>query len=245
MKKQTKRLPILVLALLVSVLSLIPASANSAEPPGLTVLVMAPPGDLEMAMSFPDREVALERVDKGWEAYYRYYYHNDPGVIKSQMKQAELVLRSGGKEILCPLPSDAFSTYNNLVTLDWSEPEVMVGQPVWRPWLLTALRVGLTLLIEGAIFWAFGYRTKRSWTIFLLVNLVTQGGLNLMIHGPDLRGYWFLGFVLGEVLILLVELGLFTGLLKEREKPRAAICATLANVISLWIGCLLITNLPV
>ena len=245
MRKANRRIPVLLLALLIGLLSIIPASANSAEPPGLTVLVMAPPGDLEVTIAFPNREVELDRVRKGWEAYYSYYYHQDPGVIKMQLKQAELIFRSGDEEVICPLPSDTFSTYNNLVTLDWSGRTVTVGQPAWRPWLLVALRVGLTLIIEGAVFWPFGYRTRRSWTVFLLINLATQTGLNAMINGPDLRGYWFLGFVLGEILILLVEVWLFAALLKEREKSRAVMHAITANLVSLWVGSLLIEYLPV
>lgn len=241
MRRANRRIPVLLLALLIGLLSMIPASANSAEPPGLTVLVMAPTDDLIVTIRFPNGEIPLDRVNKGWEAYYRYYYHSD----RSTLGEAELVFRSGGEEMVCPLPSETFSTYNNLVTLDWSEGMVTVGQPLWRPCLLVALRVGLTLLIEGAIFWLFGYRNRRSWVVFLLVNLATQTGLNAMIHGPDLRGYWFLGYALGEVLILLAELGLFVGLLKEREKPRAVMHAILANLVSLWVGGLLIEYLPV
>ena len=38
-----------------------------------------------------------------------------------------------------------------------------------------------TLLIEGVLLLAFGYRSRRSWLVFLLVNLVTQGGFALYL----------------------------------------------------------------
>ena len=38
-----------------------------------------------------------------------------------------------------------------------------------------------TLLIEGVLLLAFGYRSRRSLLVFLLVNLVTQGGFALYL----------------------------------------------------------------
>ena len=36
----------------------------------------------------------------------------------------------------------------------------------------------MTLLIEGALFFAFGFRKKLSWVLFIIINLITQGLLN-------------------------------------------------------------------
>ena len=42
--------------------------------------------------------------------------------------------------------------------------------------------MALTLLLEGALFWLFGYRLRRSWLVFLLANLITQGAVNVCVH---------------------------------------------------------------
>jgi len=55
------------------------AFANSAEPPGLTVLVSNPPEDLKLSLRLPGGNEAeamrsLYREQRGWDAYYRFYY---------------------------------------------------------------------------------------------------------------------------------------------------------------------------
>ena len=62
------------------------------------------------------------------------------------------------------------------VTVDWASKTVDLP-PVWAAYLLQFLCTLLpTLLIEGALLFIFGYRSRKSWRSFLLVNLVTQGG---------------------------------------------------------------------
>ena len=241
MKGKKRRFSLLLTVLMTVALCAVPVSANSAQPPGLTVLVSMPPEDLEITLRFEEETSELMSRNKLWEAYYHYWYP-----MKQQpLHGVELVFSTGGEERVCPLPTETFSKYNNLVTLDWRTGTVSLGQPAWRVPLLVVLRVVLTLLIEGAVFWLMGYRNKSSWLLFLLVNLVTQTGLNLMINGPDLRGYWFLGFLLAEIVIIAAETAVYLGWLKEREKARAAILGLLANVLSAWIGGWLIRILPV
>ena len=38
---------------------------------------------------------------------------------------------------------------------------------------------------RGLLLWLFGFRARRDWLVFLIVNLVTQAGLHLWI----LRGH--------------------------------------------------------
>ena len=111
--------------------------------------------------------------------------------------------------------------------------------------LLIALRVMFTLIIEGFIFFLFGYREKRSWLVFLVVNILTQGGLNAMITGPGLGAYWMIGFIFGELVILIVEMIAFLKLVREHKKSRTALYTVVANAASLVLGGLLITYLPV
>jgi len=245
MKRHSRYLPLLLTVFLTVMLCALPVSANSAEPPGLTVLVVSPPDELRVSLAFEGGERAqLPEQKKVWESYYTFYYHNEE-LFGADLSEAELVFSDGGEERICPLPVASFSHYNNLVTLDWASGTVTLGQPAWRTPVLVALRVMLTLLIEGCVFWLMGYRKKSSWLVFLGVNLATQTALNLFITGPNLAGYWFIGFVLGEILIFAAETAVYLVCLKEREKARAAICALLGNALSLWIGGCLIQFLPV
>ncbi len=104
-----------------------------------------------------------------------------------------------------------------------------------------------TLLIEGALLFAFGYRSKRSLRVFLLVNLVTQGGfaayLAVTVLNHGVSGWSLLFYVPIEVIVTVVEILLYRRLLTEKGKGRAAGYAVVANVCSATVGLALIDPL--
>ena len=104
-----------------------------------------------------------------------------------------------------------------------------------------------TLLIEGLLLFAFGYRSKRSWLVFLLVNLVTQGGfavyLAVTVLNHGVSGWSLIFYIPIEVIITLVELLLYRRLLTEKNKARAAVYAMAANLCSAVLGLWLIDPL--
>ena len=97
-----------------------------------------------------------------------------------------------------------------------------------------------TLIIEGILLWLFGFRAKRDWLVFLIVNLVTQAGLhlwvaeNLVVNGSS--AFQYLVLLVAEVPILVVELAAYVFLLKEHSKLRRAAYAACANVASYALG---------
>ena len=137
--------------------------------------------------------------------------------------------------------------------LDLSAQTLTPGAPWWRQPLLVFLRVGLTLLLEGAVFLLFGYRERRSWLVFLLTNLVTQGAVNaLLLWGVGPLGnlystgiaYWLL-YVPMELVVMAVEIVAFRKLLREKEKLSATIYAIVANLFSWLLGGAMLTYLPI
>ena len=243
----------------------LPASANSAEPPCFTVVVQNPPADLTLTVEFGSGlsldPVELRRESKGWEVYYRFNYYDvsfdyDNGQSfwnygPEGLTGAQLVIDTGGETFSLPIDPTGFSQYNNLMTLNLSARTLSVGQPWWRIPLLVFLRVALTLLLDGLIFFLFGYRQRRSWLVFLLVNLVTQLGVNLFIlflapAATTSLSIW-VGFFLYtpiEILVLLVEMFAFFKLLRERTKRRAVLYAAVANLFSWALGGYLLAVLP-
>ncbi len=225
------------------------AYANSAEPPCLTVIVSFPPEDLTLSIRFADgnetEAILLKKEQKAWETYYRFFYGMANTSGASLNEDAKLIVESGEKSFECTLPVSTFNRYNNLLTLDFNSQKVVLGQFPFRTPLLIAMRVTLTLLIEGLIFFIFGYRKKSSWITFLCVNLFTQGALNVLLSGPNLTAYWIFGLAFYEIIIFIVEAILFAAILKEYKKGRAVTYALVANIISLLLGCILISSLPV
>lgn len=97
-----------------------------------------------------------------------------------------------------------------------------------------------TLIIEGILLWLFGFRAKRDWLVFLIVNLVTQAGLhlwvaeNLVVNGSS--AFQYLVLLVAEVPILFLELAVYVFLLKEHSRLRRAAYAACANVASYALG---------
>ena len=145
------------------------ASANGLEPPYLTILVTHPPKDLELTLVLEDdasqEPFVLQPEPMLWESYYRFYPHIwSPWAPEgTPLQTATLFVKTGGESFSLAVEPKGFTYSNNLVTLDVAGRQLLYGQPWWRIPLLVFLRVALTLLLEGALFWLFGYRLRRSW----------------------------------------------------------------------------------
>lgn len=130
------------------------------------------------------------------------------------------------------------------VTLDWAGKTVSIPS-TWTGYLLQFLATFVpTILIEGILLVLFGYSWRRSWKPFLLVNLVTQAGLALYLSTVILQhgvSPWSLiSLFPAEIVIALLEGGLYTRLLTEKSKGRAFFYGILANALSAVLGCFLI-----
>lgn len=234
----------------VIVCTLIPTTvfSNAAEPPTLTIVTIAPPDDLNMTMeiNYADSSdtVELDRIDKAWERYFRYYRSFYPNTIE-QVISVNLHIRYDDNESIHEIPIDSLKVYNSLMTYDLRINVLNIGQPAWRAPLLFFIRVGITLIVEGIIFYLFGYRDRKSWIIFLIVNLITQGIINYFIKGINIGSYYFIGYVLLELLIIFFERLAFANALSEKDRPTAKNYALVANLASLIIGGYAISNLPI
>ena len=153
---------------------------------------------------------------------------------------------SNGESYECSL-GESVQHYNNVYTLDLSTRELTPGGYPFRSVLLVSIRVFLTLLLEGIIFWLFGFRQKWSWLIFLVINLVTQGALNIWLtgDGSPTTGYWIIGLIFGEIFVFAAEMIAFPILINEQKKSRILIYALIANLVSLFAGGYLMSILPI
>ena len=154
MKKQNL-IAMFIVLVTISLLFPVMIHANAAEPPSFTIIVKNAPEDLTLSLQLPGEPqieaIELEKKQKGWETYYRYYYHMAP-FDNRNLDGAELIVKSQSNSFQSQLPAATFKTYSNLLTLDLSAQSLAVGQAWYRVPMLVALRVLLTLLIEGLIF---------------------------------------------------------------------------------------------
>ena len=196
---------------------------------------------------------------RGWETYFRFRHSHVtfPGKESADdvnLNQLRLAVTTGGNTTLLELPDQTFAHYNNVLLLDLSElkqfPDAFPSQYMLRSELyagrmvlIIGLRVILTLLIEGILFWAFGYREKHSWGVFLCFNAMTQLALNLILGGATMDSYILFGYYLLEAAIVVFEALAYWNTLKEK-RGRSIPYALCANAASLVIGALMIENLP-
>lgn len=236
------------------------AWANSAEPPSLTVLVRGGPEDLRVAVRVTDgesvREEELELVERPGARYYRWYDTLTPWVLENWYHmgpevEVSLLARGEGVDLEVPLenpPTEHYVPYARLQTLDLEKGALLPGErPLWWMVLKIALRAGATLLLEGLVFWGFGYREKESWITFLVVNLLTQAFLNAVLIGQGAGPYEGLALLLFfvEPVVFLGELVLLCVFIKEKKRGFTALYSLFANLVSLALGWWLIDLFPV
>ena len=255
---------LLCLLLVTVVLLVLPVFANSAEPPCLTIVVVNAPDDLELSLVDESGAEAFQlrkrQSVRGWETYFRFTYSHvtipgmEIGADDVDLSKLRLAVTTDGNTTYLNLPDQTFDHYNNVLLLDLSElkrfPESFPAQYMLRSELyagrmvlIIGLRVVLTLLIEGILFWAFGYREKHSWGVFLGFNVLTQLVLNLLLGGASMDSYVLFGYYLIEAGIVVFEAFAYWNTLKEK-RGRSIPYALCANAASLVIGALMITNLP-
>lgn len=221
------------------------ACANSAQPPAILVIALNAPNDLALDGEVNGEFVPMRFSSAAWESYYKLHYSDYPvGDTRGVMPTAIRVTTGGASKTL-PLPNMA-NTYDNVFTLDCMTMTLTEGTLPLRGTLLVTMRVALTLVLEGLVFYLFGFHEKRSWIAFFVINLITQVGLNAALsEAAFTNGYAILGLILLELLVLLVEIPAFLIALKEKKWWQRLIYVLFTNIFSLVLGGALITCLPI
>lgn len=139
------------------------------------------------------------------------------------------------------------ATLQSSVTVDWAAKTAAAPSAATAYALQFLCMLLPTLLIEGVLLFAFGYRSKKSWKNFLLVNLVTQGGfavyLAVTVLNHGVSGWSLIFYIPIELVITAAEVLLDRRLLMEKSRGRAALYAVVANLCSATVGLLLIDPL--
>lgn len=228
---KTLKQPSIWLFTIVMLFSIVPTCmANSAEPPSITIIVADAPEDLELTLSIGEQTLETRADDKVLETQYSFYY-----VGMHTSGEYKITMTLDGQKSMLILDKPPMH-YNNIYTLDWEAGTLTEGKAPLRTAKLVGIRILATLLIEAFIFLLFGFREYSSWTMFLLINLITQGVLNIWLSFQNLFGYIIISLILGELFVYLAELISFTHLVKEKGKAHTIIYVLLANTLSLVAG---------
>ena len=233
----------LLFIVLFSVFCILPISvyANSAEPPALIVIIKNAPADVSVSIISDSSVQEGRKTHTAWETYYSFYQReldNDSAI--------ELKVYGNGTSYDQTVDKQYLNGYNSIITLDFTTQNITEGKLLSRSILLVSMRVVFTLVIEGAVFFLFGFRKKHSWLVFLIMNLLTQGTLNIVLNGiSPFASYRILNLLFMEFWIFIAETLAALAFIKEHRKLRRVSYVLAANLLSLVLGSYLITVLPV
>jgi len=180
------------------------------------------------------------KTNKLIETHYTFYYS------EIQMASNYIFTINTGDINYEIVLEEPVKSYNNIYTLNLGPKTLTPGKSLYRSILLVSARVILTLLIEGALFWKFGFRNKESWIAFLAINLITQGALNVWINDfSPFTSYIIFSLIFAEIIILAVEIFAFARFVKELSQGERIGFVFIANFLSLLLGGYIITVLPI
>ncbi|MBV1710157.1 MAG: hypothetical protein KMY54_09900, partial [Erysipelothrix sp.] len=189
-------------------LFVINSKANSAEPPMVWILVPGTYEHVEGVLIVDDVVIPGYIRQNKMETYIRFYYSSIPEFDQQKEidgSDAIFIITLDHKQY--SVKSDIRGNgYNDLYTFDLETMTLSEGTTLQRNASLISLRLFSTLILEGLVFFLMGYRKRRTWILFLLVNLITQGFLNILINsqGPE-NFYMIFALIVYEMLIIFVE----------------------------------------
>ena len=97
----------------------------------------------------------------------------------------------------------------------------------------------VTVIVETALFWLFGYRSRDEILVVVCTNVITNLLLNLVLSGIffSVSGRMI---VLGELIVIAVETAIYTFAFGRFGKVLAL--TIMANLLSVFLGLLLFTG---
>lgn len=94
----------------------------------------------------------------------------------------------------------------------------------------------VTVIVETALFWLLGYRSRDEILVIVCTNVITNLLLNLVLSGIFFS-VWGWMIVVGELIVIIIETAIYTFAFGRFGKVLALTIA--ANVLSVFIGLLL------
>ena len=148
----------------------------------------------------------------------------------------------------------AFDSYFSVDLSEYATSPITARQSYDYTWEVISLvaRIVLTIALELAIAFLFGYREKKALGFLAIVNVITQVVLNVALNIINYRsgsmGFTF-AFICMEILVFAIEAITYKAVLhryseKEKVNRRGVTYALVANTASFAIGLWLAHLIP-
>lgn len=131
------------------------------------------------------------------------------------------------------------------ITLINDDIQIKENHNISRGSLSLALRIVITILVEIFILFLFQYRNRKSYHIVGVTNFITQTILSVFLfvtmYINGLFDYIFF-FIVGEIIVITIELLVYRKFLKEIEGNRYVLYALVANLATILLTFMPILN---
>ena len=166
----------------------------------------------------------------GEDGTHRFTYHGLPRTFRIAVSSAQ-----GAQATESSFTRTVFYTYN------WATNTITKATSTVGFYLTQFLSTLIpTLLVEGALLWLFGFRSRQDWLVFALVNLATQLGLHAALGSTMMATgghyFYYLMILPLEAIVLVVEIVAYRILLQEHSTGRRVGYAVCANAASYAVG---------
>ena len=260
-KRRLSGLAVLLLALLMLTVPVFAAGMGTLyHPPAVTILTENAPRDLEITILLHGSEkkqeftvhVELDKKTRAWEQQFRLireavYSFKAWFGNSVDLKDAELILSSGGEEKTILLPrelTDQMSS-NDILMLNYKAGTVSLGMPFWRGPLVLILRSVIAAAIVLLIFVLRSYVEKRTMILMPLIALVGYGLLNWSTANwlnVDPRS--IVKYMIYAMLVIVVQVLAAVVLLDEDSGDGRLSTTLLANLPAMAFNSLALAFLP-
>ena len=169
----------------------------------------------------------------GEDGTHRFTYHGLPRTFRIAVSSAQ-----GDKASESSFTRTVFYTH---LTYNWATNTITKATSTVGFYLTQFLSTLIpTLLVEGALLWLFGFRSRQDWLVFALVNLATQLGLHAALGSTMMATgghyFYYLMILPLEAIVLVVEIVAYRILLQEHSTGRRVGYAVCANAASYAVG---------
>jgi len=169
----------------------------------------------------------------GEDGPHRFPYHGLPRTFRIAVSSAQ-----GAQATESSFTRTVFYTH---LTYNWATNTITKATSTVGFYLTQFLSTLIpTLLVEGALLWLFGFRSRQDWLVFALVNLATQLGLHAALGSTMMATgghyFYYLMILPLEAIVLVVEIVAYRILLQEHSTGRRVGYAVCANAASYAVG---------
>jgi hypothetical protein len=214
------------------------AKATSAMQPQVNIMVLYAPMDLQVQFLVDGQWTPGRKSVVAWETTFVYY---DWQLSEHPVTAIKVEYGAQSYELQVSSSGESVSKY----MLNLGDRSLHVGHYAMRTFILAALRVLLTLFVEGLLFFKFGFRAKHSWIIFFAVNLALQVVLNWRFGTGGALSAMFILFMLPEKCIIAGIETLVIGIaVREHTLIRRLLFPVVANIASFIVSMVVFIIVP-